>query len=171
MTIHEPCVGKKSTVLVSFTFKCSSYFPSLPTTMIGCSSSLRDSDSIIYFSTVQLQYHGSVHDASLGKDSDEKYCLQHLGPSHRDLLHSKRTPQFWSILEICFPNFKYSSQAWGLTQSFLHMRISCHKIKYSCMMYIGLCKRKKKDKKKDVLDSEGIRHFKNRSSATDLKGF
>jgi len=50
---------------------------------------------------------------ALGKESDEKYCLLRLGSLYRHLLHSKRTPRIWSILEICFPSFKYSSQAWS----------------------------------------------------------
>lgn len=57
-------VGKNCSSL-TFTFMCSSCFPSLPKTMIGCNSSLRHLDSIIY--TVQLECHGIVHDTSLGE--------------------------------------------------------------------------------------------------------
>lgn len=60
-------LGWKEEYCSSVTFKCSGCFPSLPKTMTGFSSSVRDPDSIIYFSTIQLQYHSAVQEHSLGE--------------------------------------------------------------------------------------------------------
>lgn len=63
VTTYEPWVGEKSHSHLS----AAVFFSISSKDKIGCSSSVRDSDSIIYFSTVQLQYHSTVHETSLGE--------------------------------------------------------------------------------------------------------
>lgn len=48
---------------------------------------------------------------ALGKDRDEKCFYLQLCFPQEDLLYSKQTSQFWSILEVFSPSFKYSSLA------------------------------------------------------------